>query len=215
MNLPNRITVGRFVFALLLFAYLVWTDTGSAPDAVWWEPAIAGFVFILVVVTDALDGYYARKLNLQTDFGRIADPVVDKVLVAGALVFLASAPWARSLVPVWMVVMVLAREYMVSGLRGFIEARGVAFPARWDGKLKMILQCIAIPAVFLHRTFVLLVDGGWTAGTWTVDASWWLAFVFIWLSFILTASSGARYVTAAAKVLRRGGEGTPVATPDA
>ena len=214
MNLPNRITVGRFVFALLLFAYLVWTDTGSSPDAVWWEPAIAGFVFILVVVTDALDGYYARKLNLQTDFGRIADPVVDKVLVAGALVFLASAPWARSLVPVWMVVMVLAREYMVSGLRGFIEARGVAFPARWDGKLKMIFQCIAIPAVFLHRTLVLVVDGGWTAGGWTVDASWWLAFVFIWLSFILTASSGARYVMAAAKVLR-GGDGESVVTSDA
>ena len=202
MNLPNRITVGRFVFAFVLFAYLVATDTGSGPDARWWEPAIAGLVFIGVVVTDALDGYYARKLNLQTDFGRIADPVVDKVLVAGALVFLASAGWARPLVPVWMVVLVLAREYMVSGLRGFIEARGVAFPARWDGKLKMVLQCIAIPAVFLHRTLVLVVGDGWEAGAWTTDASWWLAFVFVWASFALTVSSGARYVVAAAKVLR-------------
>lgn len=201
MNLPNRITMGRFALALFFFAFLELTHAESAPE--WWKPAVGGAIFILAVATDALDGYYARKLGLQTDFGRIADPVVDKIIVSGAFIFLAACPWARPLVPVWMVVLVISREFMVSGLRGFIEARGVAFPARWDGKLKMVLQCIAIPAVFLRRT----MDLGWPGEHWLVTAVDWAAWVMIWSMFAVTLTSGARYVAAAARVLRQHGDG--------
>ena len=197
MNLPNKITVGRFGVAILLFALLVWTDTCAGPD--WRVPAIAGSIFILAVATDALDGYYARKLGQQSDFGRIADPVVDKVIVCGAFIFLSSADWARVYVPVWMTVVIVAREFLVNGLRGYIEARGVAFPARWDGKLKMILQCIAVPAVFLVRTVDL---GLGTSVPWLWQLSLGLAYVFVWATFALTVISGARYVAAAAQVLR-------------
>lgn len=200
MNLPNRITLGRFAFALMLFAYLVATDTCSGPR--WTAPVIAGAGFILAVATDALDGYYARKLGQQTDFGRIADPIVDKVIVCGTFIFLASADWARVLVPVWVVVVIVTREFLVSGLRGFIEARGVAFPARWDGKLKMVLQCVAIPAVFLHRA----VDLGWPDAVWLTRWAWWLAVLFVWATFVMTVVSGLRYVVAAARVLRQQGD---------
>ncbi len=203
MNLPNKITVGRFGVALLMFAVLVWTDTCAGPD--WWAPAVAGGIFILAVATDALDGYYARKLGQSSDFGRIADPVVDKVIVSGAFIFLASAEWARPYVPVWMVVIIVSREFLVNGLRGYIEARGVAFPARWDGKLKMILQCIAIPAVFLVRTVDLAFGPEQYRWLWQVSLG--LAWVFVWGSFALTVVSGARYVTAAAQVLRSSPEG--------
>ncbi len=201
MNLPNTITMGRFALALVLFGYLFGTDVCAGPE--WWPPAIAGIGFILVVITDALDGYYARKLNQMTAFGRIADPVVDKVLVSGALIFLSSAAWARSMHPflVLITVVVVGREFMVSGLRGFIEARGVAFPARWDGKLKMVLQCIAVPALFFQR----MNDLGWPGTTWLVQSMNVIAVGSLWLMFLVTLSSGARYVVAAARELRADG----------
>lgn len=204
MNVPNTITLGRFGLALVLFGYLVSTDTASSEAAGWWVPAIAGGAFILAVATDALDGYYARKLGQQSDFGRIADPVVDKVIVCGAFIFLSSVPWSRAYVPVWMTVLLVSREFLVTGLRGFIEARGVAFPARWDGKAKMIMQCIAIPAVFLVRT----IDLRWGGSiVWLADTVNIFAMIVVWATFALTVSSGARYVHAAAQVLR-GNEAT-------
>lgn len=197
MNLPNSITLGRFALALVLFGYLIWTDTCAGPSP--WPPVIAGGAFILVVVTDALDGYLARKLNQLSDFGRIADPVVDKVLVCGALIFLTSAEWARETLPVWVVVLVITREFMVSGLRGFIEAKGVAFPARWDGKIKMVLQCVVIPAIFAQRA----LDLGWPEQTTLVRLIDGVALGSVWLMFVVTLTSGARYVAAAARVLRQ------------
>jgi len=199
VNLPNRITVGRLLLALIFFAFFRFASLADAPE--WWKPAVAGGIFVLAVATDALDGYYARKLGLQTDFGRIADPVVDKIIVAGGLIFLTATSWAAEFVPVWMVVLIIAREFMVSGLRGFIEARGVAFPSRWDGKLKMILQCVAIPAVFLHR----MVDLGWPAEKWKWIAKVveWFSVITVWATFVLTMTSGFSYVREAARVLRR------------
>ena len=200
MNLPNQITLGRFVLALGFFAFFVLADLEHAPEA--WKPLAAGAVFVLAVASDALDGYYARKLGLQSDFGRIADPVVDKIIVSGGLILLATCDWARAWLPPWMAVLVIGREFMVSGLRGFIEARGVAFPARWDGKLKMILQCIAIPLVFLGRALDLAAPG---------EVTWlrlldWTTLGCVWLMFGTTMLSGARYVTAAAHVLRTQGD---------
>ena len=199
MNLPNKITVGRFGLSILLFAMLVVTDTCSDPAWGWGAPALAGSIFILAVATDALDGYYARKLGQQSDFGRIADPVVDKVIVCGAFIFLASVPWARAYVDVWMAVVIVGREFLVNALRGYIEARGVAFPARWDGKLKMIFQCIAVPAVFLVHTVDLAFG---TSVAWLWDLSVFLAVFFVWATFVLTVTSGVRYVQAAAAVLK-------------
>ncbi len=200
MNLPNRITMGRFALALFFFAFLELTHADTASE--WWKPTIAGGIFILAVATDALDGYYARKLGLQTDFGRIADPVVDKIIVSGGLIFLTACPWARPVLPVWMVVLIISREFMVSGLRGFIEARGVAFPARWDGKLKMVLQCVVIPALFAQRA----VDLGWPDQRLLFSVVDTFAYVATWLTFVVTISSGARYVAAAARVLRQHGD---------
>lgn len=203
MNLPNKITLSRFVVALLLFAYLVWTDTCSGDD--WLAPTIAGSVFVLAVATDALDGHLARKLGLQSDFGRIADPVVDKIIVCGAFIFLVSTEWARQFVPVWMAVLLVSREFLVTTLRGYIETRGVAFPARWDGKLKMVLQCGAIPAVLMYRAFDLGFGHEHPAA---MDYARWQAHILVWATFLMTVTSGARYVTAAAQVLR-GEEGGP------
>ncbi|MFT7463122.1 MAG: CDP-diacylglycerol--glycerol-3-phosphate 3-phosphatidyltransferase [Pseudohongiellaceae bacterium] len=197
MNLPNKITMSRFFVAILLFGFLVWTNTCSGPE--WWIPALAATVFLLAVVTDALDGYYARKLGQQSDFGRIADPVVDKIIVCGAFVFLISVDWARVYIGVWMAVVMIGREFLVSGLRGYIESRGVAFPSRWDGKLKMVMQCVAVPAVLVVRAIDLSLGQEYPA---VLSFFIWLAHISVWATFVMTMISGARYVSAAADVLR-------------
>lgn len=196
MNLPNKITLGRIGVTVVLFAYLVATDTCDGAN--WWHPLIAGLVFILAVATDALDGYYARKLGQMSDFGRIADPVADKLIVCGTLVFLSVSPWGQRFVPAWMTVAIVGRELLVTALRGFIESRGIPFGARWDGKVKMICQCVAIPAVFLYR-FIDLRWGG--AHPWALDGAFWLAMISVWITFLVTVTSGARYVQAAADLL--------------
>jgi CDP-diacylglycerol--glycerol-3-phosphate 3-phosphatidyltransferase len=123
--------------------------------------------------------------------------VVDKVIVCGTFIFLVSVDWAQAFIPVWMAVLIVGREFLVNGLRGYLEAQGVNFAARWDGKLKMILQCCAIPAVFLARALDLSVGSPDVRQVFDV-----LALVLVWATFLLTVSSGARYVQAAAKALK-------------
>src|SRR6185436_14163761 len=90
-----------------------------------------------------------------TAFGRIADPFVDKVLVMGAMVFLAVLPWSRRWFPAWIVVVILAREFLVTAIRGYVESLGSQFPADWFGKVKMVTQCSAVGVVLGLRAFEL------------------------------------------------------------
>jgi CDP-diacylglycerol--glycerol-3-phosphate 3-phosphatidyltransferase len=197
MNLPNRITLSRLAVTLVLFGFLVATDMCAGPDA--WVPATAGALFILAAATDALDGHLARKLGQLTDFGRIADPVADKVIITGSLIFLSTSEWSRGYVPAWMTVTIVAREFLVTALRGYLESRKVPFGARWDGKFKMIAQCVAIPALFVLRAVDLQWGSG--AGAW-YDLVEWVVILSVWATLALTISSGVRYVTHAADLLR-------------
>src|SRR4030095_6456154 len=143
---PNRITALRFLGAMGLFGIFGWHGMQGAEDVrrdatliVW-----AFWLFLLTSLSDVLDGWLARRGNHVTAFGRIADPFVDKVLVLGTMVFLAVMPWSREWFPAWIVVVVLAREFLVTALRGYIESQGSQFPADWFGKLKMFAQCLAV-----------------------------------------------------------------------
>lgn len=206
MSLPNQLTVLRFVLAFVLFGLLMATDVGAGPE--WWPAVTSAALFMFAVFTDFLDGYLARKWEQVSVFGRIADPVADKVIVSGTLIFLVSSSWATHYLPVWVVVVVLAREYLVTGLRGFIESRGVAFGASWDGKLKMISQCCLVPALFLTRGVDLAwgAEPAWLHGTLTV-----LAHTFVWLTLGLSVVSAVRYVQAATRLLRPSAGDSPAA----
>jgi CDP-diacylglycerol--glycerol-3-phosphate 3-phosphatidyltransferase len=196
VNLPNRITLARLVLGIGLFVLLVFIDLKDESGL----PLLitAFFLFIAVVATDALDGYYARKYQLVSDFGRIADPAVDKIVVCGTMIFLCAEPWARPMLHPWMVVLIIAREFLVAGLRGFIEAKGIAFGAESAGKLKMVAQCVAVPAVF----FAQIVAEMAPAGHWAVGGSLWLARALVWTALVLTVWSGMTYTTKAARILR-------------
>src|SRR5262249_20897123 len=136
-NVPNQLTLARFFLAIVLFILI-------ALENYWIECTL---VFAAAAFTDWLDGYLARKQGLTSTLGRILDPLVDKVLIGGAYIFLLPYP-DSGLVP-WMVTVVVAREMVITSLRSFIENRGAVFGADWLGKLKMGLQCATLLAIFI------------------------------------------------------------------
>jgi len=137
-NVPNQLTLARFFLAIVLFLLI-------ALEKYWVECTL---VFAGAAFTDWLDGYLARKQGLSSTLGRILDPLVDKVLICGAFIFLIPVP-DSGLVP-WMATVVVARELVISSLRSFLENRGAVFGADWLGKLKMGLQCAALLAIFVY-----------------------------------------------------------------
>ena len=195
LNLPNQITMARLAIAVLLFVFLSleiadWGVAGSRHMAL----NLAMVVFIVCVCTDFLDGWLARRTGQETVFGRIADPFVDKVVVCGTFIYLTRL--APDLIRPWVPVILVAREFLVSGLRGYIESRGIPFGARWGGKIKMILQSVCIPTVLLYQ--------GNFAGS---GSSWeqvvlWSAWVLILLTVLATLISAWDYIHLAVKALR-------------
>src|SRR2546421_7329447 len=120
-NLPNQLTASRFVLALILFVLIEVRHQ--------WIACI--IVFAAAAVTDWLDGYLARRQNLVSSLGRNLDPLVDKVVICGAFIFLLTVP--DSGLTAWMATVVVARELIITGLRSFLENRGAVFGADWLG----------------------------------------------------------------------------------
>jgi CDP-diacylglycerol--glycerol-3-phosphate 3-phosphatidyltransferase len=194
---PNRITASRFVGALVLFTiFALWGDRPAAEMTTVFA-STCFWLFVVVASTDFLDGWLARRDGHVSAFGRIADPFVDKVLVLGTMIFLATMPWSREWMPAWVVVAILAREFLVTGIRGYVESVGKQFPADWFGKLKMVVQCMAVGNVFWIYAF------DWPAA-WR-DAWSSLAHVLVGVTVLATIGSGLSYVLKTPKVLR--GEG--------
>lgn len=191
---PNRITLLRFLGSLVLF--LILSLVGDELDQSAFYASLAFWLFIVIAATDYLDGYLARRGNFITSFGRIADPFVDKVLVIGAMVYLAVLDWSEHWFPAWIVVVVVAREFLVTGIRGYVESQGLAFPADWFGKVKMIVQCIAIGAALGIHAF-----------DWPAPLQRFLelaAHVFVYGTLLTTVGSGTSYVLKTRKLLLNG-----------
>ena len=208
-RLPNQLTVGRIALAGAFFVLLGLYEPGGAWGA--WVLNAAFVIYLVAGVTDVLDGYLARKMKVTSAFGRIADPFVDKVLVVGAFAMMTGSnfvlpggegQWEQSLphwitghmasgVQAWMVVAILAREFVVSAVRGYSESQGVKFPATSAGKIKMFVQSAAIcTALFQIANLPAVV---WAAC---------LKVGLMWLAVIVTVLSGLAYVGRARAILR-------------
>lgn len=144
-NLPNLITTSRLLLAVVFFCLVPQFDLrDEVPRRAVLDWCLA--VFALAVLTDWFDGYLARRRGLVTPLGRILDPFVDKVLICGTFAYFAGAGFHDSAgqpatgVRMWMVVLIVSRELLVTGLRGFSEARGESFAADLGGKAKMVIQ---------------------------------------------------------------------------
>jgi CDP-diacylglycerol--glycerol-3-phosphate 3-phosphatidyltransferase len=173
LNLPNKLTSLRLGLSFVLFA------------VIWLDQWLAGLtVFVVAALTDWLDGYYARKRGLISSLGRVYDPLVDKVLVSGSFIFLLEE--SRAGLNAFMVTVVVAREFIVTGLRGFLEEKGVSFGADWLGKTKMVLQCAAIIWILLSLHLA--------AGDSLCPAAEWLRDGLNWSMVAVTIASGANYI---------------------
>ncbi len=181
MNLPNKLTLLRILLVpvFLVFMYI------PMP----FQYTLALVVFALASITDALDGHIARKHHLITTFGKFADPLADKVLVLAALAAFADVEE----IPVngIVIIIVAAREFLVSGLRLVTAEKGVVVAAGIWGKLKTAFTMAAIVVILLSQ--VLAVDFGMLSA----DAEFWLYVinsVLVWISVLLTVISGGVYL---------------------
>jgi CDP-diacylglycerol---glycerol-3-phosphate 3-phosphatidyltransferase len=191
-NLPNQLTAARFVLAVILFGLIAYE---------LWLACL--FVFALASITDYLDGYFARKQGLTSSLGRNLDPLVDKVLVCGAFIFLipfgmASGQEERWLYP-WMVTVIVARELIITSLRSYMENAGAKFGADWLGKIKMGLQCAALIAIFVYL-YAHSIDPYEGARPWVFER---LRDGFIWATLAATALSGFQYLWRAGQIYQR------------
>jgi len=207
-KLPNQLTVARVGLAAAFFVLLGLYEPGSAAGR--WLLNAAFVLYVVAGITDVLDGWVARRYNLTSAFGRIVDPFVDKVLVVGAFVMLAGANFAQgectgeferglsawlmggmaSAVQAWMVVAIMARELIVSAVRGYSESQGIKFPATPAGKIKMFVQSVAICTVLFQLANV-------PQAPWAVVTK----VAVVWLAVIVTVFSGAVYIRRARGLL--------------
>ena len=172
MNTPNKLTLLRIVLVPLMVAafYIPWKYAYVA----------AAIIFIAGAITDTLDGNIARKRGLITTFGKFMDPIADKTLVGAALIMLTSIGTVSPIVTL----IVVGREFVVSGVRLLMAEKGVVLAADVWGKAKTVTQTIAIPLVMLYNPIFCLIDV-------PVDQ------ILLWISTVLCVVSGVRYVRGA------------------
>jgi CDP-diacylglycerol--glycerol-3-phosphate 3-phosphatidyltransferase len=205
-HVPNLLTGGRLVLAIVFFTLLSWYQFEGRGS-----PYLLNYAFIVYVValiTDFLDGYLARRWKVEGTFGRVVDPFVDKVLVLGSFTFFAGKnfiipdpvgghPYVvktiTGVVPA-MVVIILARELLVTSLRGSSEASGQNFGAAFSGKLKMVVQSVTILVILVYVNYYHNLQHHLWA-QWSRD-------ICIWLTILITVVSGLQYIQRAIVLYR-------------
>ncbi len=184
LHTPNTLVGVRLVLSVGVFVLL------SQPGIIENESQllIACAAFVVAAITDTLDGILARKWNAITRFGRIMDPLADKVLVLGALILLAGPNFDHQAgFTGWMVIVIITRELLVTSLRGMLESEGIDASANWSGKIKMILQSVSIPLILLLLGTHALSE---TNRETIIRA-------IAWLTTLATALSAGPYITRA------------------
>ena len=178
MNLPNKLTVLRVIMIPFFVAALLY-DGGANQNMRY----VAAAIFIIASLTDMLDGKIARKYNLVTNFGKFVDPLADKLLVCSALICMIEL---REL-PAWMVIIIISREFIISGFRLVASDNGVVIAASYWGKFKTTFQMIGV---------VLLI--------FNIPALSMVTTIVIWIALALTVISLVDYVVKNAGVLTEG-----------
>jgi CDP-diacylglycerol--glycerol-3-phosphate 3-phosphatidyltransferase len=186
MTLANKITLARFLFSLVGFA-----------TAWFWQNqallVVSYVIFLAVAFSDALDGWAARRYGEITEIGRIADPMVDKISVCGVLILTQRIPVIEQLVPAWIIVVIVVREFVVSGIRAAAEAKGIPFPANIWGKVKAFLQMVLAGATLMYPAHQATQAAAWCR---------WFVVISGWAAAAATVVSGAIYAREAVKVLK-------------
>ncbi|MBE6049444.1 MAG: CDP-diacylglycerol--glycerol-3-phosphate 3-phosphatidyltransferase [Clostridium sp.] len=184
MNLANKLTLGR-IFLVPIF--LIFIAAKNIPYGTF----IATFIFVLASLTDKLDGYIARSRNQITNFGKFMDPLADKLLVTSALISLVEL----HIVPGWAAVIIIAREFAVSGLRTVAAADGKVIAASWWGKIKTVIQIVAIVVLLIQvnigsSDYLTEFVSNSDFLTWFFNV---MPSILLWAAVIITLVSGYDY----------------------
>lgn len=179
MNLPNKLTILR-VIMVPFFVFFMLTDVGGAANK-W----ISLVLFVVASLTDLLDGKIARKYNLVTNFGKFMDPLADKLLVCAAMICLVEMEKLAA----WIVIVIISREFIISGFRLVASDSGVVIAASYWGKFKTVFQMAMI--------ILLITDLG---GIFDM-----IGIIFVWIALVLTLISLVDYVVKNKQVLTQGG----------
>lgn len=180
MNLPNKITLARILlipfFMVVMLAPFDWGVLKIGEESIQVTHFVGALIFIIASTTDWIDGYFARKYNLVTNLGKFLDPLADKLLVSAALIILVEL----GLAPSWMVIVIISREFAVTGLRLVLAGEGEVVAANMLGKIKTWAQIVAISALLLHNLPFSLI-------------SFPFATIALWIAVIFTVVSGWDY----------------------
>ncbi|MGL4337279.1 MAG: CDP-diacylglycerol--glycerol-3-phosphate 3-phosphatidyltransferase [Turicibacter sp.] len=182
MNLANKLTLLRVVlipfFVISFYIPNLVFNTFTFNDyKIPYANVFALVIFLIAALTDFIDGYIARKYNMVTDLGKFMDPLADKLLVTAALLMLLE----NTLIPGWVVLIILSREFIVTGFRMMAASKGVVIAAGWLGKLKTVVQFVMISSLLLLNYPFELIN-------LPIDQ------VFIALAVVLTLASGIEYI---------------------
>ena len=170
MNTPNKLTVARMIIVPFLVVFLL---SGLGGDA---NRYISLILFVVASITDWFDGHLARKNNLVTNFGKFMDPLADKLLVCSAMICMIEL----NRLPAWVVIIIIGREFIISGFRLIAAENGIVIAANYWGKFKTVSQMIMIILLILHFD--------------TLPAFVILEQIFIWISLALTVISLMTYI---------------------
>jgi CDP-diacylglycerol---glycerol-3-phosphate 3-phosphatidyltransferase len=184
LNLPNSITLSR-IGCIPFFIWVLSTSNVFHPGT---QEFLAAGIFILASITDGLDGYLARKHGQISSVGMLLDPMADKLLIASGLILLVH--FTPNLMPPWIAVLVLGREFLITGLRSVAATEGFAIQARELGKLKMVTQIVAVVATILAH--------GWYEWNWFgfIVGVQLIARMSIWFMLVVTLLSAVDYFIA-------------------
>ena len=182
MNLPNSITMSRIVMIPLL----LWILTPHFPwHAYGAQEITASVLFVLASITDGLDGYLARKRSQITTMGMLLDPIADKVMVTAALIALVA--YNPDVVKVWIAVVIIGREFLVSGLRSIASSEGFTIEASDLGKLKTVIQIVSVvSAILAHHWYQ------WVFGVVVIPVKW-IAITAIYFTVVVSVISAVDY----------------------
>ncbi len=185
MNLANKITLSRILATPVFLFFLVPDWFGQFLGLDQWGRYVAAGIFIVASLTDALDGNIARKRNMVTELGKFLDPIADKLLVTAALIALIKT----DNLSVWIVFIIISREFIVTGFRVIAAGKGIVIAADKWGKMKTVIQIIAIVAMLLNNFPLSLITG------------FPLGMVLMYIATILTVISGVNYIAKNTKIL--------------
>ena len=178
MNLPNKLTTLRVIMIPFFVFFLLWQNGENRTFRM-----IALALFIIASLTDLLDGKIARKYNLVTNFGKFMDPLADKLLVCSALICLIEL----NALPAWMVIIIISREFIISGFRLIASDNGVVIAASYWGKFKTTFQMVSV--------LLLILD---------IPALAFVTTICVWIALVLTIVSLVDYIYKNHKILTEG-----------